>query len=179
MGVSVVGLALAAFVALGCLAPSEAQAYERQWHAGVSLGYGLFGDGGASGLGGGLHLTYGLSDAFNAMAEVDATYHPGSERVLASGAVGASYVIDVLRWVPYVGLMAGVYEDIFTGPCPAPCSAVDTRFGLSVPVGLDYQLSRSVAVGVQGRYHLLLTGGSSGVTSALTAFARVEYLWGY
>jgi hypothetical protein len=75
--------------------------------------------------------------------------------------------------------MGGVYEDIFTGACPAPCSAVATRFGVSVPVGLDYQLSRSLAVGAQGRYHLLLTGGPSGVTSAFTAFARVEYIWGF
>jgi hypothetical protein len=77
--------------------------------------------------------------------------------------------------------MGGVYEQIDTsGACgdAGQPGCLATRLGVSFPVGLDYQLSRSVALGVAGRYHLLFLG-SNGVTSALTAFARVEYIWGY
>lgn len=173
----------AALLAIAALAlPSRASAYERQWHAGVGLGYGLLGDGGGSGFGGGLHLTYGLNDAFNAMAEIDTTYHPGSKTLLASGSLGVGYVLDILQWVPYAGVMAGVYEQIDTASStcgdPGQPGCFATRLGFSVPVGLDYQLSRSVAVGVAGRYHFIFLG-SNGVTNALTAFARVEYIWGY
>lgn len=169
-------LSIAAIAALVGLAPSSAHAYERQWHFGGGLGYAYAGDGLASGFGASAHLTYGLTDAFNLLAEVDATYHPSPDALFMNASVGAAYVIDVLQWVPYVGLMAGGYETVVTGSCDAGCAS--TRFGLSVPVGLDYQLSRSAAVGVGARYHLIVTG-EPGVTSAVTAFARVEYLWGY
>src|SRR6187551_1480643 len=82
------------------LAPEEASAFERQWHAGIGLGYAVVTAGGAqSGFGGGLHLTYGLSDAFNLMVEGDFTAHrkSGDWILLPSGSVGLGYVIDILE----------------------------------------------------------------------------------
>jgi hypothetical protein len=143
------------------------------------------------GLGGGLHLTYGLSDALNLMAEVNVSSHfarlgdvpvddagkpTGAPAVqlprtlLASGAVGVGYVLDVLQWVPYVGAMVGA-ADIAT---PAGNSA---RLNLQVPFGLDYSISRSFAVGVGGRYQLMI--GGAGLENGLTGLLRAEYVWGY
>jgi hypothetical protein len=174
-------LPISLFAAIG-LAPATAGAFERQWHAGASFGYALLGTTADawSGYGGALHLTYGLSDSFNALAQIDVVHEPGGKVMIASGSLGAAYVLDVLRWVPYVGAMAGGY-DLFTvsGPCgKAPgdsCHAA--RLGLSVPAGLDYQVSRSFAIGVQVRYHLLLLGDPP--AHLLTTFARAEYVWGW
>lgn len=183
MGRRSVSLLVAASVAVLLLVPKRAMAYERQWHAGASFGYGLVHvyDTTASGLGGGLHLTYGLNDAFNMMLEVDATIHPGSDLLVAGAAVGPAYVLDVLQWVPYFGLLVGANdvwyrgEDCGTADLP-PCHAA--HLGIGVPVGLDYQVTRSFAIGAQVRYTILLLGDSSPI-SYLTAFARAEYVWGF
>jgi opacity protein-like surface antigen len=173
--------AFAASVTAFLACPETASAYERQWHAGGSLGYALIAVNEETyhGLGGGLHLTYGLNDVFNAMLQVDFTTYPGNELVIGSAAVGVGYVVDILEWVPYIGLMAGGYQLSFFGDvCDAPeadCSS--TMFGLSVPFGIDYLFTRSFAMGVQGRYHLLLS--PDGAASYLTAFARAEYIWGW
>jgi hypothetical protein len=162
------------------LATRDASAYEHQWHFGGSFGYALLADEPTvHGLGGGLHLTYGLTDVFNAMAQVDVTGYPGGDALVGSAAIGVGYVVDILEWVPYLGLMAGGYQIIvLSDACDAPgASCGSTRFGLSVPFGLDYQITRSFAVGVQGRYHLLL--GSEGAASYVTAFGRAEYIWGF
>jgi hypothetical protein len=66
-----------------------------------------------------------------------------------------------------------------TGACDmldAP-SCHRLSFGASIPFGLDYTVSRRFAVGVGGRYHLLIA--SDGVAQMITAFARAELTWGY
>jgi len=163
------------------LAPSPARAYEHQWHIGGALGYALTIDPTYNGFGGGVHLTYGLTDAFNAMVELDLTAHPGADALVGSGSIGAGYVLDILEWVPYVGLMAGVYDFFsYGGGCggKGEPGCIATRIGFSVPVGLDYLVSRSLAIGVAGRYHILPIGGDS-TTQYLTVFARAEYIWGF
>ena len=147
----------------------------------MGLGYGFLADDPVEhGFGGSLHLTYGLTDAFNGLLEIDITGHPSDGLMIASGSIGVGNVFDVLQWVPYVGLMAGGY-DLWT--VDAECGTDLTvachrgRIGGSIPFGLDYQLSRSFAVGAQGRVHLLLLGDSP--VMYVTAFARAEVLWGY
>lgn len=175
---------LAAAVALAvALSPAPAAAYERQWHAGLGLGYSVLTDDPvAHGFGGGLHLAYGLTDAFNAMLEIDIAGHPGDDLMIMSGSLGVGYVFDVLQWVPYVGLMVGGY-DLWSvaDECGADVEGVPAchrgRIGGSIPLGLDYQISRDFAVGAQGRIHLLLLGDSPAMY--VTAFARAEILWGY
>ena len=160
------------------LVPASAGAYERQWHVGASLGYATAQapDATLHGFGGSLHATYGLTDAFNALGEISATAYPGGDLLLASGSAGVAYVFDVLRWVPYVGLMAGGYLFAPVGDACAACGSL--AVGGSVPFGLDYQISREVAVGFAGRYHLLF-GGEPSPGSHLTLFGRVEYVWGF
>jgi hypothetical protein len=160
-----------------------ASAYERQWHAGVGLGYSYLGaETPVHGIATELHLSYGLNDMFNLMAEADAAYHFGDGKVLAlSGSAGVGYVIDILQVVPYVGVMVGGY-DLFT--TDGPCGGADQpachagRLGVSIPAGFDYTVTRSFNVGAAVRYHLLLLGPNP-VESMVTAFVRAEYVWGY
>jgi hypothetical protein len=177
-------LALAALAGL-FFATSSASAFERQWHAGVNLGYAYFSNVGEErlhGFGGGLHLAYGLSDVFNASITADATYHPSGDALIVGGAAGVSYIVDILQVVPHVGILLGPY-DVWRvgGACgvadpPSP-SCHRLSFGASIPFGLDYTVSRSFVVGIGGRYHLLIA--SDGVAQMITAFGRAELTWGY
>lgn len=172
--------ALAAGATLGVLmtlAP-RAEAFEKQFHIGASFGYAaLFGDSTANGFGGGLHFAYGLNDYVNLMAEVDATAHPSPGLTIVSSGFGASYIVDVLRWVPWIGLEVGPAALVnFGSVCGSSCSTA-FRLNGAIPFGLDYQVSRSFAIGVEGRFQLLLLNGSP--LETLGAFARAEYVWGY
>lgn len=174
---------LAALAAVPLLSPSRAEAFERQWHAGADLGYtALLFNGGITqhGFGGGLHLGYGINDTWNLLAEVNTSFHPSGGWLLAGGGVGAAYVVDILQWVPYVGGVVGAYDVASTGKqCGtrnhAACHSVWAN--LEIPFGIDYTLSRSFSLGLGGRYQLLLSNVSP--LNAISAFARVEYLWGY
>jgi len=168
---------------------STADAYERQWHVGGGLGYALLLNGGAiptessslHGLGADLHLTYGLNDTFNLLLQVDGSIAPGpTPVVLAGGSAGAAYVIDVLRWVPWVGLMAGGYAVSALDPCSSADSPCTTfRLGVTLPFGLDYQVTRSFTLGATGHYGLLLLGPEGNVDQRIGGFLRAEYVFGY
>jgi opacity protein-like surface antigen len=167
-------LALAALGGGVAALPGEAHAYERQWHSGASFGYALTTDDAAlSGFAAGLHLAYGVNDSWNLMTE-GSFAHFGDVQVFQASA-GAAYVLDVLEWVPYVGLLGGgELIHLRSDGCLSDCDAM--RLGITVPAGLDYIVNRSLAVGVTTRYHLLLGDGATGY---LTVGARAEYLWGY
>lgn len=182
--------ALAAGVALAALAGAgEARAVERQHKigAGPALAILLVDDKSTASIGGGggLHYSYGLTDQFLLMVE-------GSSAVVAANqeqdtpetprtrparvdhaAAGVGYVLDILRWVPYFGVLAGGYY-LSGGTLP------DSLFlpGVELAVGLDYQLSRSWAVGVAGREHLMVTKLST-YPSYTTVLMRLEYMWGF
>ena len=82
-------------------------------------------------------------------------------------------MIDILRWVPYVGVQGGVYR-FAGGTLPDPLFLP----GLAVTAGLDYQISRSFAVGAGVRQHVML-GKLSLYPSYTTFVLRFEYMWGY
>ena len=173
--------ALLASAAALLVSTPRAQAYEHQWHVGGSLGYSaLWGGPTASGFGGGLHAAYGINDSINLIGEIDATDHPYAQWAIVSGGVGAAYVVDVLQWVPWAGLIAGgaglISTDAKCGlSIVEPCRAF--RFNAEIPFGLDYQVSRSFSVGLGGRFQLLLLGDAPWMTMGI--FARAEYTWGY
>jgi hypothetical protein len=175
--VRAVALAIAAAVVS---ITSPGRAYERQWHVGVGFGYALggFPGGAVSGFGGGTHLTYGVSDAFNLRLHGDVAAfdlpEPATSAILLSGALGAEYVFDVLEWVPYVGLSAAPVTMLVQG------GATRVHLGVELPFGLGYQLDRSWTVGVEGRYRLMLFGDpATSPTHNLLALARLEYAWGF
>lgn len=167
-------------LAVGVVATSStaANAFERQWHAGVDAAWGAIVRSGSTygGFGGGAHLAYGLRDDFNALLELGATSHPvyvdRPSLLVASGAVGAAYTLDVIDWVPYMGLLVGGYR--FSG---AELDKAEVKLGFQGVLGMDYRFSRDYAVGAQLKYH---TFSDEPFTSHyMTASVRFEVLWGW
>ena len=128
--------------------------------------------------------TYGLTDQLNLMAEVSHSFvgigqHLGSlppgvrPGFVSTGAAGISYVLDVLRWVPYGGvLLSG--NAVGGGNLPNAVFAPGGQLAL----GLDYQFSRHVVAGVGFRQHLFFTKLSE-YPSYSTFFLKAEWQWGY
>ncbi len=164
------------------LVAARADAYEHQYHFGASFGYdALFSVSTPHGFGGGIHFAYGVNDYINLIAEADATAHPGGQYTIVSGGFGAAYVLDVLRWVPWFGLEVGPAGLISLDPKCGPVATTEActafRVNVAVPFGLDFQVTRSFAVGVAGRFQLLFLNQAPWET--LGVFARAEYVWGY
>jgi hypothetical protein len=168
---------------------TEAHAIERQHHLGVGPAMGILTVSGKStvsaGFGGAIHYAYGLNDQWNLSVQASSVIvamdqkqdWPNSPRnrpaTVDHGAVGVGYVIDILRWVPYVDAHAGLYR--LAG------GTLDHALflpGASVGVGLDYQLNRHFAVGVAGREHFMVTKLDT-YASYTTVLLRLEYMWGY
>ena len=154
------------------LASRRAEAFERQWHAGVDAGYAsLFGDHSSGGIGAGAHLGYGLTDAFNALLEVDYSHHPSAHSDVWSSGLGVAYTLDVARIVPYAGLLVGGYK--LTGDLSK------TAPGGQIALGVDYQIDRHWAAGLQIRMHTIFASAPVGTLVYGTTFLRFEYLWGF
>ena len=184
-------LALAAVL----VAPSTS-AFERQWHAGGGVGLVELkrGDFSGAALGAELDLTYGLSDMFNAMFEASYSPHvltgpipgpvdmkgvpgpsvdvklPGKFESLTTVA-GVAYTLDVLRWIPYVGVLAGT--SYVHGP-----KLSEVRFDWAIALGLDYQVARPLSVGLALRWHDA-PSKSDPDTMLFQAWLRAAYTWGY
>lgn len=160
------------------LVSASAEAFERQWHAGADLGMAAVSYNGSifGGYAAGVHASYGLNDTFNAMVEVSGSMHPVyigyPALTVGSGAVGVAYTLDVLRWVPYAGVLVGGYH--FRG---ANLQESQWKLGFQVALGLDYSFDRSWAVGAQIRYHTFSDDPLS--AHYLTTCLRAEYLWGW
>ncbi len=166
----------AAVLAIAALAPSKADAYENQWHAGADAGYlgGWNGIGHGAALG--IDLGYGVRDWLDVTGSLDVSYHPEQGLMVPTGTAGVRFVFDVLQVVPYVGAQVGAAGVIGVGSgCTAGCSVA--RLDLALPFGADYQVSRSVTIGAAGRFQMLVLSGSA--TPMLGAFAKVQYVWGY
>lgn len=170
---SLVGSGLMA--AVGCVS-AQAHAFEREWHVGGGLGVA---DGKGLALSPALsaYAAYGLSDTFDARVELTARgYHVGSnENPNALNAMaGIAYKLDVLRWVPWVGVYAG-----YTAFLKAPrvgLSYQQRDFALALGLGLDYAVSRNFGLGVTLRFDEALASQSDRTVDALL---RAEYRWGW
>lgn len=186
--------ALAAFVALAlalafAFAPNDAAAIEKQHHLGLSPGLAVLkvNNKSTTSVGAGLsvHYAYGLTDQFNFLAE-------GGSHVVAADqqrdtpdtpstfparvdhlGVGVGYVLDVLRWVPYFGVLGQAYM-LSGGTLQSSVGAA----GVAIAAGLDYQLGRHFALGLAFRQSFIATELSTYPTYTL-AQLRAEYVWGY
>jgi hypothetical protein len=130
----------------------------------------------ASGASAGLHYTYGLSDAFNLVADADSGVLFLGVPTLATlthADVGLAYVLDVLRWVPWGSAEVGGY-----GLTGASIGGGTFLPGAAVAVGLDYRFDRSWAAGIVVREHLLFTNINL-FPSLTEGFLRVGYTWGW
>jgi hypothetical protein len=170
---------MACALSSAALLEGEASAFERQWHVGLDGGYalGAFPGANVSGFDVGVHGTYGLTDAFNLRLHADLSAFdlpaPRTSALLVNTGLGAEYVIDILRWVPYVGVTAGPNVMLVQDGSTVP------HLGVEVLGGLGYQLSRSWSVGGEARYRLLLLGEPTvSPTHGFIGVARVAYAWG-
>lgn len=179
-------LALAACVTLSA---ASAGAVERENAIGVDVGPTMLSVSSKSspdfGASLGFHYTYGLSDAFNLVADAgwslvalneviaDSTTPRNRPTNVTNACAGLAYVLDVLRWVPYGAAELGGYlldGGTLVGPKFLP--------GGALAVGLDYRFNRSFSAGVMLREHFLLTEISTYPTFT-QALARFEYVWGW
>jgi len=179
----------AATAIAGLFLGSPAQAFERQHHVGIGPELGLLkiDDKSTLSVGGGLraHYTYGLTDSFNLLVEgagnivaldqgVDSPTTPHTRpSSLYNGAVGVAYVLDVLQFVPYGGVLAE--GTLLTGGTLDKAHLIG---GVSAVLGLDWQLHRNFAVGIAGRQHFLLTDFSR-YPSFTTVGIQAEYVFGW
>lgn len=146
---------------------------ENQWRAGVDLlGGALSGpNDGQLGVGGGAHLAYGVNDWLNLELSLSGTRHLEGGPSIFGATAAAYYTIDVIEWIPYLGLFAGGYR--FTGDEPS------TSLGGGLALGLDYQFDRNYSVGIQGRLHEVFAPDPFGATAYGTLALRAEYVWGF
>jgi hypothetical protein len=173
--------------AVGCAlaVPRTASAYERQQQFGLSAGSTLMstnGGGSPFGLNLGLHYTYGFSDALSIVVEADTSIFPqGSPPKspppqpsnVSTGGVGLLYVFDVMRWVPYVGGLAGAG---YLGGGYLSQGLVTPD--LQLAVGVDYELTRSWTIGAAYRQHFFVTQMNT-YPEFTSLGLRFEYVWGW
>jgi hypothetical protein len=179
--------AAAAITIAGMALASRAAAVEREHHVGIDAGGSVLVMNDKTDVGGGVggHWAYGLSDAFNLMAEGSWSLVALGEKVQVAGTqgthptsvvnagVGVGYVLDVLRWVPYAGLLAAGYA--LAG---GTIAGVKVRPGVTIALGLDYRFDRKWAAGFAFRQHMLVSEMST-YPSFTQLFARLEYTWGW
>jgi opacity protein-like surface antigen len=182
-------LALAAAATLG-LAATPARAVEREHAVGVDVGASMLvvHDKASPdvGGGGGLHYSYGLSDAFNIVANAGWALVALNEKLwdpattphtrptnFTNVDAGVAYVLDVLRWVPWGAAEIGGYA--LQG---GTIDGLKILPGFAFAVGLDYRINRSWSVGAELRQHMLFTEMST-YPSLTQAFGRFEYVWGW
>lgn len=176
----------AALVVASAMIARPLLAVEREHQLGVDLGGSMLvvSGKGTPDVGGtaGAHWTYGLSDAFNLMVEAEWSLLAlretegaklGTRPSWAANAdIGVGYVFDVLRWVPYAGVLVGGY-DLSGGTI----AGEKLLLGAAIAIGCDYRFGRTLVAGVALRQHMLTD--TSTYPSFTQAFARVEYSWGW
>ncbi len=102
----------------------------------------------------------------------DATTPRTRPSMVTSLDVGVGYVFDVVRWVPYAGLLLG--------GCALNGGTIDGLKllpGAEVALGFDYRIDRSWAAGLALRQQFFADAGT--YPSYSQALARVEYIWGW
>jgi opacity protein-like surface antigen len=178
-------LATSLLLAFSLSLTRAAAAFERQQSFGLDAGGVVSSTNGAgSHLGGNLalHYAYGVTDAFTFVAEVGGSgltadlpskKTPAEPGIVATGGVGAVYVFDVSRWVPYAGVLGGPAY-FANARVTHPFWALDGQ----IAVGVDYELTRSWTVGVAYRQHFFLEKTST-YPEFTTLGLRLEYVWGW
>jgi hypothetical protein len=164
------------------IAASSASAFERQHHFGLDGGVGMLKVGGKDSLsvggGGGLHYTYGMTDAFDLMVE-GCFMQVALEELPAKGIQSnrptsfSNAGVGVLRWIPYGGVLLEGYS-ANGGTVQGPSIAV----GGAIALGLDYAFNRTFAMGIAFRQHFPFSKISDYPTYS-QLLLRVEIAWGY
>jgi hypothetical protein len=125
-----------------------------------------------TGFGGGLMVDYqkAVSDTLWLRGAATGTLHSfdGELAVAGHAAVGVTYAVDVLKYVPYVS--AGIGAMVIGGP------AIDTAVKpyIELGVGLDIVSSTRFSWGLDARFASFLSQAA-----VLTIGPRLSWRWGY
>jgi hypothetical protein len=177
------GLVFSFAAALLLLSPKRAHAFEREWHVGGGLGATVYPHYYSAGPALGLNAAYGISDVFDLKLELLGSYHgytagshlPTEHAEPFSAAVGLSYKLDVLQWIPYGAVLVGFQSINGRLPVGEPFRRDDVLAALVL--GLDYAMTRNFGLGASLRTDMLLSSPSTG--EAFTPMLRAEYHWGF
>lgn len=167
-------------IALACIT-EPAYAFEGQARIGIGFGHSYFSapDTTTHGIAGGIHGILGVDDTQALTAEFNTSYHPTTGILALSGGIGGLYFLDYFQAIPYFGLITEmVAVQRLNGGCDIPDGPACTSSGIgfSIPFGVDYMISRSFVVGVQGRYHLMALGAAD-THQMFTTMARAEFMF--
>lgn len=167
---------LACFTTLASFGVADAAAQEELLHLGAQVGSvsATLPKIQAGGYGGGGVVSYGISDAFNLRIHGDVSIHNLPEAdslLLGSVAAGGEYLLDVLDWVPYAGVLLG--------PSHASLQQAGGQWllGVEVPFGLGYRLLPEATILGEGRLKWLFFGDETAPTNQLWFSLRFEYVW--
>jgi len=166
------------------LTASPARAREKEHRFGLDAGLTMLTVGSTPYIccGLGAHYVYGLTDAFNFLAEGSASVvsfrgpdpaAPSLPTMASHLTTGLGYTLDVATFVPYGGVLVGGYL-LNGGGLSSPMPLV----GAEVELGLDWRLSHTWTVGFVLRQHELLTKLST-YASYTDAFFTFDYAWGW
>jgi hypothetical protein len=177
---------------LGVSLATPASAREREHTVGLDAGLSMLKIDDKSTLsvccGLGAHYSYGINDQFDFLAEgaysivslkedlVDAdgkAYPTTRPTTVGHAAVGIGYVLDVLTYVPYFGVLVGGWT--------MGGGTLESRLflpGAELALGLDYKLNRQWSVGIAIRQAMMLVKTST-YPSYTNGFLRVQYSWGW
>ena len=167
---------LIAALLLGVALPAQASDDENA--ISVSLGYGTYAVPDYQPSGGVLSVAYrrGFSDAFSWRVSGGAGLYHGASDLTYSGhaTAGIVYLLDVLKYVPYVEVGLGAI--LIAGRAPQDGEPVGVQISplLQGAIGLDVLSSRSFSYGVRVEFESLLQE-----TAFFTAGARVTWRWGF
>jgi hypothetical protein len=174
------------FAGLACVlaVPRAAHATEKQQNFGLQLGGTLMstqGGGSPFGPNVALHYSYGITDAWNIVVEGDFSAFPQGAPpktpppqpgFVTTGGVGAMYIFDVMRLVPYAGALAGAAY--FGGGYLAEPTILPD---LQLCAGVDYPLTPSWTVGAAYRQHMFVF--NTGTYPEFTTLGlRLDFTWG-
>ena len=114
------------------------------------------------GTGGGFHARYGLNDAFDFTMNATLYGFPSDDRIAPGTSVGVSYVVDITRWIPTLGVTAGVV-DLIGVACEERAARCGHIFmpAIGIPASLEFRVLPELPIGVRFEYQLLLLGGPS------------------
>ncbi len=164
-------------------APRRAEAAEGVKRVGVHGGFaGVAGEGSFAGYGGGLSFGYSITDSLMLAALATASSNQvtdkGGRSFVLSQAVGITYSLDVIQYVPWLGLFAGVYE-LGGGGLPS----TQLKGGGQLAAGFDWVYSRTMTFGIELRAHALpgdfLRSPDNPTPFYATTFLKAEYTWGW
>jgi hypothetical protein len=141
-------------IGLGALTATRAHAFENQWHLGAGANAVSFaGDRNYLVPMLGVHGAYGLSDVFDVRLETGIGLPVSPTKSGASleyGELVLAYKVDIIEWIPWVGLGAGAFGA--TGDLQGAKRDALQPAG-SLWIGMDYAFSREWGVGAVFALH--------------------------